>query len=152
MGAQPLAGKLTKRNYETAEKYLRDSASSENGSSNAQYLLAYIWENGLLDNYVNLSEAFKYYKKSAKKGHVDSLFKCGVFYLEGIEDVVDKNVNESINCLREASKKDHNEAKSILAKLYIEESKKLLEETSKISEDAKIVFNYIKEVDTTLLD
>ncbi len=152
LGSIYFYGKLVKKNYELAEKYLRESSLSKKSNEMAQYLLAYIWENGLLDNYINLEESFKYYKKSAKNNHTESLFKCGLFYLEGIDDVVNKNINESINNLRKASEQGHEEARIVLAKVYIEESKKLLEKASKKSEDAKIVFNYINEVDTSLLN
>jgi TPR repeat protein len=148
-------GKLEKQNIEMAEKYLRESAaSSEKSSTNAEakFLLAYIWENGLLDNYINMEESFKYYKASAEQGYVESLFKCGSFYLKGIDGFLKQNINLSINYLRKASELNHFEAKSVLARVYIEESKKLLKETSEKSEDAKIVFNYINDVDTTLLD
>ena len=46
-------GKGQDVNIEEAEKYLRDAANSKKPNPKSQYLLAYIWENGLLDNYIN---------------------------------------------------------------------------------------------------
>lgn len=144
-------GKIQDKDIEEAENYLRKASNSEDSNPKAQYLLAYIWENGLLDGYVNINDAFKYYKKSAEKGNVDSLFKCAVFYLSGIEDLIAPNLNQSITLLKEATEKGHLEAHILLSSIYLQESIRLLEKTSKTSDDSMIVLNALLKIDLSIL-
>jgi TPR repeat protein len=144
-------GKVKEKNMDEAENYLRKAANADDANPKAQYLLAYIWENGLLEDFVNIEEAFKYYEKSAESKYTDALFKCGLFHLNGIEDFLEVDISKSIEYLQMASDQGHFEANSLLAKVYLNESIRLLQETSKKSEDAMVVLNVLSKIDLDML-
>jgi len=145
-------GEIQPKNIEEAEMYLRRASNAEDANSKAQYLLAYIWENGLFEDYVNLEEAFLYYEKSAKLNNIEALFKCGQLYYSGIEDILEVNLSKSISYLKKASDKGHFEANSLLACVYLEESIRLLSKTSKKSEDSRVILEALSKIDLTILN
>lgn len=152
LGKMYYYGKEVKKNIEEAESYIRAAANADDASAKSQYLLGYIWENGFLEDYVDLVEAFKYYEKSAKKDYVEALFKCGVFCLEGIEDFLEKDIDRGIKYLRKSSIKGHAESSSLLAKVYIDESKRLLDSSTTKSDDSRAVLSMLNKIDTNMLN
>lgn len=151
LGSLYYYGKVVEKDYELAQSYFREAANAENPKVEAQYLLAYILENGLISEFVRVEEAFRYYKKAAENNHSESLFKCGVFYLTGKDGIVDIDVQKSIEYFKKASNLNHFESKNFLAKLYIEESKKLLSETSLYDEDARFIKEKLDNVNTDII-
>jgi TPR repeat protein len=144
-------GKAIPKDIEKAEDLFRKVANSDFESSEAKYLLAYIWEHGLISDFARPEEAFQFYLKAAEENHSESLFKCGLFYLNGIEDYLEININKSIDLFKKASELNHFESKNYLSMLYIEESKSLLQKTSVEDPDAKIIYDLVKNLNTNIL-
>lgn len=144
-------GKVVTKDIEKAEELFRKVANSDYSDPEARYFVAYIWENGLIGNFKREEEAFRFYLKAAEMNHKESLFKCGLFYLNGIEDYLKINIDKSIEYFKKSSEIGHFEAKNYLSMLYLEESKNLLKETSEKDPDAKIVYDLIKNVNTNII-
>ena len=64
--------------------------SADQCYAQAQYILAYIYENAR-DNLKNSQRAFDLYKAAADQGFVDALYRMGRIYQYGIKDIVAKN-------------------------------------------------------------
>lgn len=144
-------GKFVKKDIEKSEEFFRKVANSDYSEPEARYFVAYIWENGLIDNFKREEEAFRFYLKAAEMNHKESLFKCGLFYLNGIEDYLEIDIDKSIDYFKKSSKIGHFEAKNYLSMLYLEESKNLLKETSRKDPDAKIVYDLIENINTSII-
>ena len=144
-------GKVVEKDVEKAEELFRRVAISDFPNPEAKYILAYIWENGLIGDFKRMEEAFNFYLKASEQGHSESLFKCGLFYLNGIEDHLELDINKSIDFFKRASEQGHFEAKNYLSMLYLEEAKSLLEETSENDPDAKVVFDLVKNINTNII-
>ena len=82
--------------HEAAFHWLSKAAAQ--GDPQAEYLLGFMYENGL---YVarNVSRAVKWYKKSAQKGDVLAQYNLALIYKEGKGGVA-KNMKEAFKWLR----------------------------------------------------
>lgn len=144
-------GKVVNKDVEKAEELFRIVAVSDYSNPEAKYLLAYIWENGLIGGFSRLEEAFSFYLKASEEEHSESLFKCGLFYLNGIEDYLESDINKSIDFFKRASFLGHFESKNYLSMLYLEEAKSLLKETSEKDPDANLVYELVKNINTNII-
>jgi TPR repeat protein len=145
-------GKIEKKNMEKAEDFLRKASLGKKDSlTDAQHLMGYIYENGLLGDHVDLGEAFRFYQMAAISGHMQSQYKVGNYFINGILDVLDVDLEQGIKYLQMASEKSDIKACNSLAKIYIEEAKKLLTKSSLEDKDAEYVLNPLNKIKTDIL-
>lgn len=130
-----------------AEKFFRIAANGDN--KEAAYLCGFIWENEFLD-FKKIDEAFHFYQKAAKLGHLESIYKCGYYHYYGIDDLLNIDIDMSINFLKIAANLNHKGSLKLLAKIYIELSLNLLSKNID-DESSNIVLEQIKNIDYNLL-
>jgi TPR repeat protein len=145
-------GKIIKKNLEKAEEYLRKSAiSKDNPVIESQFLMGYIYENGLLDSMIDLNEAFRFYRMAADSNHLEAQYKIGKYFIEGIDDDFKKDLGEGINYLRKSSDGGYSKAINMLSSMYISEAKKLLHISARNDIDARYILKSLVKVKTDIL-
>ncbi|MBO7321300.1 MAG: sel1 repeat family protein, partial [Bacteroidales bacterium] len=75
----------------------------------------YYYGEGVEKNY---TEAVKWYRKAADKGHLDAQYNLGNRYYNG--EGVEKNYTEAVKWYRKAADKGHSNAKNTLKQLGIQ--------------------------------
>jgi TPR repeat protein len=151
LGRIYLSGGLVNKDIYKSEEYLRKSATSKEPVLEAQYLMGYIYLNGIIENQKDESESFRFFEKSADKGHIESMYEVGLFYKNGIKGLIDKDISKSMMYLRKASDKNHIKSINLLSAIYIEESKELLKISSSQDEDAKFLLKELLKIKTDIL-
>jgi TPR repeat protein len=145
-------GKIIRKNLAKAESYFRSAAIDEKAAVvKAQFMMGYIYENGILDGEIDLNEAYRFYKSAADNGDIESQYKVGWYLINGIDDEFEIDKVEGMDYLRKSSERDHLKSTNMLSAIYIEESKKLLKISSKKDVDAKYVYDMLKVVKTSVL-
>ncbi|XP_011506021.1 PREDICTED: uncharacterized protein LOC105368655 [Ceratosolen solmsi marchali] len=137
---------LEEKRYEDAIKHF--IIGTKLSSTGSMFNLALCYELGL-GTTVDFVKAVKYYKKAAKKGHIDAIYNLGVFYAQG-KGGLKMNRNIARQLFTKAAKKGQIEA---LKALQLEESLKKhsdLIEKSKYNLKLKIENSIKKNVLTTL--
>ena len=86
------------------------------GNANAQHDLGRAYDEGTLGLNADVEEAYRWYVKAAKKGHIQAENTLGVFYAEGI--YVEKNIEEAIKWYRIAALSGNEVAQSNLGRAY----------------------------------
>ena len=105
-----------KKNYTEALKYYKLSAPGNDGGVFNR--LGYMYSEGVGVD-VDVTEAAKWFRKSAEQGYMIGQYNIGLMYELGRG--IGKDVNEAIRWYRKAADQGYQNAKDKLAKLLIQE-------------------------------
>ena len=140
------------KDIERAESFLRLAAISEvEPIQKAQLLMANIYENGLLIGHVDQKESYRFYLMAANLGDSFAQYKVGNFLISGLNNDLIQNIEEGIGFLKKSSESGEKRASLVLAKFFLEESKKLLNGIKKDDLEVEYVLNSLSEINTDLL-
>jgi len=137
-----------RKEYDKAIEYYK-KAIDYNNNGDALYNLALIYHKGP-EEYQDLDEALKLYKKAAKLNQPKALYVLGILYHTG--EIVEKDINEAIKYYELAKKQNVISAKYNLALLYhlgdgvkqeYKKAIKIYKELQKVSEGARYNLAYM---------
>ena len=103
----------------TQERYSKDKENAEKGDAKAQFIMGYLHYSGLEGfTSVDLEEAFAWYEKAARQGHVQACQIIGLMYQQG--NGVARNTEKAKQWYQYAADRGLRESQYALGVLYAE--------------------------------
>ena len=99
-------GETVNKNYNKAIFWYRKAA--EQGNAEAQFNLAYMYEQGLATDSPDYSQAFYWYKRAAEQGKASAQYNVGYYYKKGRG--ISQNLSEAYKWYKRAADQGHQNA------------------------------------------